>query len=121
MLDNEETTLIYAFVAILYKKHWPILTIDTGMSESDEAWREESRETISGLRLRISQFLTLLVRRSETYIVVVTHGVWLEECFRLYCPEVVSNGRRVYNCDMFAFDCVSQDMEFVRFQNPHQI
>ena len=92
------------------------------MTEFDDAWREDTRETVSGLRLRISHFLRLLVSRSETNVVVVTHGVWLEECFRLYCPQVLENGRRrVFNCDMFAVDCVSKDREFIRFDNPHQI
>eukprot|EP00533_Pseudo-nitzschia_delicatissima_P012069 CAMPEP_0197273638 /NCGR_PEP_ID=MMETSP1432-20130617/11546_1 /TAXON_ID=44447 /ORGANISM="Pseudo-nitzschia delicatissima, Strain UNC1205" /LENGTH=233 /DNA_ID=CAMNT_0042739325 /DNA_START=90 /DNA_END=791 /DNA_ORIENTATION=+ len=106
----------------LIMKHWPTLIMDERMSEIDEAWREDTRETLSELRLRISQFLALLARRSETNIVVVTHGVWLEECFRSCCPRLLDNGRRrVFNCDMFAFDCVSKDMEFVRFENPHQI
>ena len=92
------------------------------MTEFDEAWREDIRETLNELRLRISQFLALLVRRSETNIVVVTHGVWLEECFRTYCPRVLDNGRRrVFNCDMYAVDCVSQNREFIRFENPNQI
>lgn len=92
------------------------------MTELDEAWREDVRETLNQLRLRISHFLGLLVSRSETNIVVVTHGVWLEQCFALYCPQVLDHGRRrVYNCDMFAVDCVSKDKKFVRFNNPHKI
>ena len=92
------------------------------MTELDEAWREDVRETLNQLRLRISHFLGLLVSRCETNIVVVTHGVWLEQCFALYCPQVLDHGRRrVYNCDMFAVDCVSKDKKFVRFDNPHKI
>ncbi len=92
------------------------------MTEFDEAWREDIRETLNELRLRISHFLELLVSRSETNIVVVTHGVWLEQCFRVYCPQVLDHGRRrVYNCDMFAVDCVSKDQKLVRFDNPHKI
>ena len=96
--------------------------MDASMTELDEAWREDVRETLNQLRLRISHFLGLLVSRSETNIVVVTHGVWLEQCFALYCPQVLDHGRRrVYNCDMFAVDCVSKDKKFVRFNNPHKI
>ena len=92
------------------------------MAEMDEAWQEDARETIRDLGLRISIFLNLLVGRSESNVVVVTHGVWLEECFRLHCPKVLENGRRrVYNCDMFVFDCVSQNGNFLRLENPHQI
>ena len=92
------------------------------MTELDEAWREDVRETLKQLRLRISHFLGLLVSHSETNVVVVTHGVWLEQCFALYCPQVLDHGRRrVYNCDMFAVDCVSKDKKFVRFDNPHKI
>ena len=96
--------------------------MDIAITEFDEAWREDMRETVSELRLRISHFFRLLVCRPESNIVVVTHGVWLEECFRSYCPQVLDHGRRrVYNCDMFAVDCVSQNREFVRFDNPRQI
>ena len=92
------------------------------MTELDEAWREDVRETLKQLRLRISHFLGLLVSHSETNVVVVTHGVWLEQCFALYCPQVLDHGRRrVYNCDMFTVDCVSKDKKFVRFDNPHKI
>ena len=99
-----------------------MLQIDPKMKELDEAWQEERRETISELGLRISLFLEFLVSRSENNIVVVTHGVWLEECFRLYCPSVLDNGRRrVYNCDMFALDCVSRDRRFLKLEKPHQI
>ena len=92
------------------------------MTEIDGAWQKDVRETISDLGLRISLFLDLLVGRSETNIVVVTHGVWLEECFRLHCPKVLDNGRRrVYNSDMFVIDCVSQNTNFLRLENPHQI
>ena len=92
------------------------------MREFDEAWQKDTRETISELNFRISLFLQLLVGRSETNVVVVTHGVWLEECLRIYCPRVLDNGRRrVFNCDMFALDCVSQNRKFLRFENPHQI
>lgn len=92
------------------------------MEEFDEAWQKGTRETLGELGLRISLFLEFLVGRPETNVVVVTHGVWLEECFRFHCPIVLDNGRRrVYNCDMFAFDCVSQNRKFLRFENPQQI
>ena len=103
------------------KSQWPMLQMDPAMKEFDDAWQQERRETLSELGLRISQFLELLVGRSESNIVVVTHGVWLEECFRLYCPYVLNNGRRrVFNCDIFAFDCVSQNEKFVRLENAYQ-
>jgi len=96
--------------------------MDPAMQEFDVAWKKESRETIDQLRVRIALFLEFLVSRLETNVVVVTHGVWLEECFRVYCPNVLDHGRRrVYNCDMFAFDCVSQNRKFKRLQNPHKI
>jgi broad specificity phosphatase PhoE len=60
------------------KKHWPVLQMDPAMKEFDEAWQKETRETLSELGLRISLFLEFLVGRSETNVVVVTHGVWLE-------------------------------------------
>lgn len=104
------------------QNYWPLVTMDAAMTEYDEAWHEDIRETLNELRHRISLFLKLLVSRPEANIVVVTHGVWLEQCFALYCPQVLEHGRRrVYNCDMFAVDCVSKDNEFVRFDNPYKI
>jgi len=106
----------------LLRRYWPVLEMDPAMTEMDETWQKDTRETLNDLRLRISRFLRLLVGRPETNVVVVTHGVWLEEFFRLHCPEVLDHGRkRVYNCDMFAFDCVSHENNFVRLENPHQI
>mmetsp|Transcript_18115 Transcript_18115/g.41567 ORF Transcript_18115/g.41567 Transcript_18115/m.41567 type:complete len:235 (-) Transcript_18115:210-914(-) len=102
--------------------HWPRLEMDPMMTEMDEAWKIDTRETLDDVGRRIFLFLKLIVGRPETNLVVVTHGVWLEQCFRLVCPQVLEHGRkRVYNCDMFALDCVSQDQSFLRFENPHQI
>jgi len=96
------------------------------MKENDNDWKVDVRETINELRNRIFVFLNnLLVQRNETSIVVVTHGVWMEECFRMYSPEVLlvsSRGinrstRRVYNCDMIAVDCVSSLLSSSSSQN----
>jgi len=96
--------------------------MDPEMEESDNAWRPDSRENMSELTHRISLFLQMLVQHPEGNIVVFTHGVFIEVCIHQYCPQALDNGRkRVYNCDMFAMDCVSRDGTFLRLDNAHQI
>jgi broad specificity phosphatase PhoE len=106
----------------ILKQHWPVVQWDSSMTESDTAWRSDARETIPGLMQRISQFWDFMAQRPEECIVVVTHGVWIEACFHQYYPAVLDHGRRrVYNCDMFAMNCLSHDRKFVRLENSHQI
>lgn len=95
-----------------------MLEFDSSMTESDEAWSPTSRETLSVLEERITTFLSALVQRPETNIVVVTHGVWIEACLNQHCPEALDHGRqRVYNCDIFIGDCVSEEGKFTGLQN----
>lgn len=93
------------------------------MTEDDQAWSPRIRETIDQLQNRVAEFLSnCLVQRPETNIVIVSHGVWIEACFHRFCPEALDHGkRRVYNCDIFAGDCVSKNGKFVRLQNMQQI
>lgn len=110
------------FKIIHGKEYWPMLEFDPGMREMDEAWKRDARETIRELHIRISYFFTWLVGRSEKSVVVVTHGVWIEQCIRLYCPKALDDGkRRIYNCDMIAMDCISQNGELCRIENAHLI
>jgi broad specificity phosphatase PhoE len=79
------------------------------MTEMDNLWQDDRRETIQELTERIETFFnTVVAQRPEHTIVVVTHGVWIETCLYRYCPQVLGYGKqRVYNCDMFSMDCVS--------------
>lgn len=101
----------------LLQKHWPLIQFDPSMTDSDEQWKENSRETLDDVIARVDEFLQWLAKRQETNIVVVSHGVWIECCFRTYFPDVLADGRRVYNCDCFAGDLVSSQGEFLRLNN----
>jgi broad specificity phosphatase PhoE len=95
---------------------------DPDMTERDERWKPDKRETWDDVGRRIDHFLAWLVRRSEENVVVVSHGVWIEYLFRLKDPQVLQNGeRRVCNLDAFACQCISRDGRFVRLQNGGQI
>ena len=109
-------------------KHWRNVNFDT-LTESDELWKMDKRETMLELQERVQHFFqNCLVQRSETNIVVVSHGVWIEVCLNLLCPSALEFGnRRVYNCDMFAGECISTispstgEIQFERLQNFHLI
>jgi broad specificity phosphatase PhoE len=95
-----------------------MLMFDSAMPETDEAWSPIWRETTSQVRERIGIFLQSLVQRPEANIAVVSHGVWIEAMLNHYCPEALDHGRRrVYNCDIFIGDCISEDDKFMGLQN----
>jgi broad specificity phosphatase PhoE len=92
------------------------------MTEHDDAWSPDHRETIRDIKSRISIFLETLARREESNIVVVSHGVWIECCFLMCCPEALDHGeKRVHNCNVFVGECISRDGKFLRLQNVNQI
>ena len=92
------------------------------MTEHDDGWSPDRRETFGDIQHRISTFLETLSRRDETNIVVVSHGVWIERCLLEHCPEALDHGRnRVHNCNIFVGECVSRDGKFVRLQNVNRI
>jgi broad specificity phosphatase PhoE len=92
------------------------------MTERDEAWSATHRESMDELGARVTNFLQTLAQRSETNILVVSHGVFIEVCLNRFCPAALGHGsRRVYNCDMFAGECVSIQGRFLRLQHFRQI
>ena len=92
------------------------------MVENDDDWSPVHRETVEHLENRVKAFMQFLTQRSESMIAVVSHGVWIEICLRLFCPEALDHGRkRVHNCNIFVADCVSVSGIFLRLQNVHQI
>ncbi|KAG7359946.1 histidine phosphatase superfamily protein [Nitzschia inconspicua] len=108
----------------ILQQHWPAVQWDPSMTELDEAWQIDVRETIPELLQRIAQFWDFISERPEEFVVVVTHGVWIEACLNHYYPAALEDGRRrVYNCDMFAVDCISEKRggKVLRLENAHQI
>jgi broad specificity phosphatase PhoE len=89
------------------------------MKESDEALSPKSRETMQQLRDRIKSFLEALVQRPKTNIVVVSHGVFMETLFHVFCPEALDHGRRrSYNCNVFVLFVVRNASVVVKIGNP---
>ena len=91
------------------------------MTEQDEVWKPDNRETYSDIVQRINGFLDILVKRPETNIAVISHGVWIECCFYAHFPAALVSGDRVRNCDLFAVECVSVDGIFDSLQNVRRI
>lgn len=92
----------------ILQKYWPIFQFQHDMTEHDDAWRPDRRETINDVRRRASDLLDLIASRNETIIVTVSHGVFIETLLNTYCPEALQHGQlRVYNCDMYCVDCLS--------------
>lgn len=105
----------------ILQKHWPTVQFDPAMTEADEQWSATHRESVDALQRRVSTFVQLLSQRPETNIVCVSHGVFIEVCLNMFTDVLDRGNQRVYNCDMFAGECVSKNGQFLRFQNFRQI
>ena len=79
------------------------------LTEEDEAWKSDERETLDDVERRIDYFLKWLSWNStrtnknskSCATLIVSHGVWMECLLRKYCPSLMEGGtRRVYNCDI---------------------
>ena len=78
------------------------MTFHPSITEDDTDWRSDRREGIDDVARRVTSFLHWLVLQPHENVLIVTHGVWMEVCFRLLCPAAIDNGRkRVYNCDVY--------------------
>jgi broad specificity phosphatase PhoE len=95
---------------------------DESMTETDEKWSPTCREGYDELGYRIETFLKWIVQRPEENIMVVSHGVWIENFLRRHQPNFLGD-RRVYNLDAFGMQCVSQKTtrEFLRLENASKI
>jgi len=90
------------------------------MTEADDKWSPTHRESWGDIQGRVARFFSSLVQLNEENIIVISHGVWIETCFRMYRPEFLEE-RRVYNCDTFACHCISRNGRFMRLQDLKQI
>lgn len=91
------------------------------MTESDDEWKEDQRENFADVHARVDAFLSWLVRRSESQIVVVTHGVWMESLYRIHASTALRDDQRVHNCDAFACEIISIDGVFQRIGRTQHI
>lgn len=107
------------------------------MTEHDEAWNPDKRESFGDLYKRINNFLHWLswneLMRSKRIdhrdieqstdqqkLLVVSHGVWIECLFHHYKPEVLSGGKRVHNCDLYCVNLVCLWGKEVNENHDHQ-
>jgi len=90
---------------------FPMCDFSDMVDDDDTLWRSDKRESLSEVNRRITHFFEWLSTRSETNIAVVTHGVWMEECLRRYCPGVLKGGRRVLNGEVYKCQCAVQIRE----------
>jgi broad specificity phosphatase PhoE len=95
---------------------------DESMTETDEMWSPSSREGWNELGSRVDALLKWIVLRPEENIMVVSHGVWIEDFLRRHQPNFLGD-RRVYNLDAFGMQFVSQKSTqgFLRLQNVSKI
>lgn len=91
------------------------------MTEIDENWKQDHRENLSDVNVRVDRFLSWLVKRPESHIAVVTHGVWMESLFRLHCGAALHENQRVHNCDVFACQIMSNDGVFQQIASTQHI
>ncbi len=93
------------------------------MTEQDEAWRSDKRESLSEVQHRIDRFLVWLswnqvhhyVKSGDTNnniqqgpYLIVSHGVWIESMLEKYCPSLLEGNKRVYNCDIYRVTLIGQ-------------
>lgn len=88
--------------------------VNFDMTEEDECWRPNRRETLNDIDERIDYFLFWLSKNQKQFfgcpegspsnLLIVSHGVWMECLFRKYFPSVLEGGKRVYNCDIYRVD-----------------
>lgn len=93
---------------------YPHLQFDSSVTEFDDSWKPDVRESISNVMNRIERFFQWLSHRSEKVVAIVSHGVWIECCLYKYYPSALDGGRRVYNCDVCECDFVTEVRDGVK-------
>lgn len=97
-------------------RYHPLLT------ENDEDWRHDYRETRGDVSRRIHNFFLWLTRQPHGNVAIVTHGVWMECALMNYCPEALDFGKkRVYNCDVYSGNLISSPEHGVVLRNMEKL
>lgn len=60
----------------------PDLSVPTSAVCQDKLWTRDHREEMSHLKNRVAGFIERVVRRKETHVFVVSHGVFMETAVR---------------------------------------
>ena len=94
----------------LQQKFGAQISLDPHMTELDELWTPQSRETVDEVVKRANQFFTYIMTTNDVsigdHVLLVSHGVWIECCLQAFCKDALKNGRRVYNCDVYRGELV---------------
>eukprot|EP00957_Ditylum_brightwellii_P003390 257223-Ditylum_brightwellii.AAC.1 len=79
------------------------------MSENDDCWKPDKRESWNDVIERVDDFFHWLSTRPEKVVVIISHGIWIETVLRWFCPSALgSDGkRRVYNADVYRGEFVA--------------
>lgn len=107
----------------LLQDHWPMFDFsDPTMSSpgEDPLWSPTHRECMNDVVRRVDELWNWVVQRPESTIFVVSHGVFIESLLHAY-SNVLQDGTRIYNCDCYWGEVVSQQGQFVRFQNVQKL
>jgi Histidine phosphatase superfamily (branch 1) len=110
----------FIFLPQTTQLYWPMVAFDDSMTEDDELWKPDQRETLEMVHERILDFMAWLVQQPQNHVVVVTHGVFMECCLEYLCQGCLE-GKRVYNCDAYASECQSSHGAFVSLHSVRHI
>ena len=84
------------------KATFPNVTFHPKISQEDELWSPNTRETRADVVDRVHSFFDWAMHQPQNCIAVVSHGVWIECALMEFCPKVLNYGdKRVYNCDVY--------------------
>ncbi|KAL3798305.1 hypothetical protein ACHAW5_010642 [Stephanodiscus triporus] len=85
------------------KSSFPTVHYHPSLTENDDDWRPDNRETRGDVSRRIKNFFVWLMKQPHSNVAIVTHGVWMECALMNYCPEALEFGtKRVFNCDVYS-------------------
>ena len=105
------------------------------MTEDDEAWNPNERESFKDLNKRIDNFLlwvswnqllhdtnkSTLSEKSDGkhHLLVVSHSLWIECMLGRYKPEVLNDGKRIHNCDLYSADLICSWKRDIKSDHDH--
>lgn len=84
------------------KSNFPTVSYHPSLTENDDEWQPDVRETRQDVVQRVHEFFSWLLKQPHDNVAIVSHGVWIECALLHYCPDVLEFGRkRVYNCEVY--------------------
>ncbi len=100
---NTNRVIPFASPLSRLKSAFPSVHYHPALTEDDDDWRPDARETREDVSQRIHNFFVWLMQQPHSNVAIVTHGVWMECALLNYCPEALEFGKkRVFNCDVYS-------------------